>query len=296
MSNSSDPQRLLVLGVTGMLGSAMFRVLSKHHDVWGACRSGHLVGLLPEHLQNKVVTGVDVENPDSLVHVLGRVRPSVIVNCVGVVKQLRAADDPLIALPLNSLLPHRLAQLAALSGARLVHISTDCVFSGRTGSYTESDVPDATDLYGQSKRWGEVDYENAVTLRTSIIGHELQGARSLLCWFLDQKDSAKGFTRAVFSGLPTDELSRIIRDFVIPHPAMRGVYHVAAERIDKYTLLAKIARAYGKNILLIPDDGLVIDRSLSARRFEQATGYKAPPWDDLIQTMHDFNKDAIHVR
>jgi len=178
--------------------------------------------------------------------------------------------------------------LAQLVGARLVHISTDCVFTGRRGGYVESDEPDATDLYGRSKLLGEVDYPNAITLRTSIVGHELTGSRSLLGWFLSQDTAVKGYTRSIFSGLPTCELARVVRDFVLPNPQLHGVFHVAAEPISKYKLLTLVNETYGKGLLIEPDDQLKIDRSLNASRFREATGYVAPTWPQLVAQMHAF--------
>lgn len=154
--------------------------------------------------------------------------------------------------------------------------------------YTEADVSDAKDLYGRSKYMGEVDYPYAITLRTSIIGHELDGARSLVGWFLAQEGSVKGFKRAIFSGLPTVEIARIIRDFVIPRPDLHGLYHVSAEPIDKYELLRLVAQVYGKNIEIISDDKLAIDRSLDSSRFRELTGYNPPSWPALVQVMHQF--------
>jgi dTDP-4-dehydrorhamnose reductase len=282
--------RVLVLGVTGMLGNAMYRVLSDSpsHTVYGTARSesarDHFSGALRENL----VTGIDAEQHDAVIRAFARVRPELVVNCVGLVKQLADANDPLQAVPLNTLLPHRLAALCGATGARLVHISTDCVFSGKQGGYRESDFPDAYDLYGRSKLLGEVDYPHAVTLRTSIIGHELAGARSLVGWFLAQEGQVKGYTRAIFSGLPTVELAHVVRDVVVPHPELSGLYHVAAEPINKYDLLKLVAEAYGKTITIEPSEDLVIDRSLNADRFRAATGYQPPAWPTLIQRMHDF--------
>lgn len=279
-----------MLGVSGMLGRAVYRVMSKGVDfeVFGTVRDVKSVNFLPDSLRSNVLAGVDVEREDSLVAVFGNVRPNVVINCVGLVKQLADSNDPLLAVPINALLPHRLAALCKVAGARLVHISTDCVFSGDKGNYLESDFPDAYDLYGRTKLIGEVDYPHAITLRTSIIGHELAGARSLLCWFLAQEGRVKGFTQAVFSGLPTNELARVIRDFVIPRPALHGLYHVAAKPIDKYALLKLIAAVYGKSIEIDPDDQLKIDRSLCADRFGEATGYVAPEWPELIRAMYKF--------
>lgn len=281
---------LLVLGVSGMLGNAMFRVLADEagHAVYGSARSESAKHHFSPALANNILTGIDVENMDVLVHLFERVKPHVVINCVGLVKQLLQVNDPLYAIPMNALLPHRLARLAQLVGARLVHISTDCVFTGRRGGYVESDEPDATDLYGRSKLLGEVDYPNAITLRTSIVGHELTGSRSLLGWFLSQDTAVKGYTRSIFSGLPTCELARVVRDFVLPNPQLHGVFHVAAEPISKYKLLTLVNETYGKGLLIEPDDQLKIDRSLNASRFREATGYVAPTWPQLVAQMHAF--------
>ena len=266
---SDKKTKVLVLGASGMLGNAVLRLFAQSagYEVVGSARSTSTLRLLPEELSDRVICGVDVEHIDSLTSLFAKARPDVVINCIGLVKQLAEADDPLVAIPINALLPHRLARLCDVAGARLVHVSTDCVFSGARGMYTEADLPDAKDLYGRSKYLGEVDYPHAITLRTSIIGHELAGAHSLVGWFLSQRDTVKGFTRAIFSGLPTVELARVIRDHVLPYPELRGLYHVSAEPINKFDLLMLIAKAYGKTIDITTDDTLVIDRSLDSSRF-----------------------------
>lgn len=280
--------KVLVFGASGMIGSAMFRVLSAKAEwqVWGTLRSTEATKYFSGDQQDKLLGGVDVERHEALVRTFARVKPDVVVNCIGLTKHHRAADDPQLALPLNALLPHRMADLCDLGGARLVHVSTDCVFAGTKGNYVESDVPDAGDVYGKSKHLGEVDYPHAITLRTSTIGHELQSAYGLLEWFLTQQGSCKGFNRAIFSGLPNTEFARVVRDVVIPRPELRGLYHVGADPIGKYELLKLIAKAYGKQIEIFRDNEFSIDRSLNSWRFNQATGYKAAAWPDLIQAMH----------
>lgn len=285
--------KVLVFGASGMIGNAMFRVLSEKMphgnevlDVWGTLRSHDALNFFAENLRGKLVSGVDVEKQDAMVRVVSRVQPDVVVNCIGLTKHHKTADDPLLALPMNALLPHRMADLCAVAGARLIHVSTDCVFAGIKGNYTEGDTPDAADVYGKSKHLGEVDYPHAITLRTSTIGHELQSTYGLLEWFLAQQGSCKGFNRAIFSGLPNVEFARVIRDVVIPHPEMRGLYHVGAEPIGKYELLKLIAKVYDKEIDIVRDDEFRIDRSLNPWRFYQATGYRAADWPELIQAMH----------
>lgn len=283
--------RVLVLGATGMLGNAVLRdfAQSGQYEVFGTARTASAASGLQPELRAKVLLGVDTEQFDSLAQAFGEARPDVVINCIGVVKQLAQAEDPLTAMPINSLLPHRLARLSKVAGARLVHVSTDCVFSGQKGAYLESDYPDADDLYGRSKLLGEVDYPHAITLRTSIIGHELGGgARSLLCWFLAQRGSTKGFTKAIFSGLPTVELSRVIREYVLPRTELHGLYHVSSAAIDKYSLLQHFARAYKKDIEILPSEALVIDRSLDSSRFQRVTGYVPPGWAELVDRMAAF--------
>lgn len=273
-----------------MLGNAVLRLFAQRpeYQVFGSVRSHAARRLLPYDMHPNVIAGVDVENIDSLTHLFAVVHPDVVINCVGLVKQLAKADDPLAAIPINALLPHRLARLCEVAGARLVHMGTDCVFSGAKGMYTETDVADAIDLYGRSKYLGEVDYPHAITLRTSIIGHELDSARSLIGWFLAQEGFVNGYKHVIFSGLPTVEIARVIRDHVIPLPELHGVYHVSAKPINKFDLLTLVAQIYGKIIRISADDQLVIDRSLDSTRFQQATGYAQKPWPELVQSMRDF--------
>lgn len=283
--------RVLVLGVSGMLGNAMVRVLSESAGlkVFGTARSAIALRYFKPEIEQRIITGVDIENQDSLVRVFAKVKPQVVVNCIGLVKQLAEADDPLIALPINAILPHRLARLCELGGARLVHVSTDCVFSGAKGNYAESDSSDAKDLYGRSKFLGEVTEPHTITLRTSIIGRELNSSHGLIDWFLSQEGRVKGYIKAVFSGLPTVELAQVVRDVVLPHPQLSGLYHVAATPIAKFDLLRMVAEIYGKTIDIVPDDTVVIDRSLNAGRFHKATGYAPPAWPELIKKMYQFN-------
>lgn len=282
--------KVLVLGVTGMLGNAVFRALSRDgaHQTWGTLRSASALRHFVQDSHARLLSGVDVLDQDALTAVMARVKPDVVINCVGLIKQLADAKDPLTALPINAMLPHRLARLCELGGARLIHVSTDCVFAGRKGLYQESDLSDAEDLYGKSKYIGELhELPHAITLRTSIIGHELGSSHALVDWFLSQQGCVKGFTKAIFSGLPTVELARVIKDFVIPLPQLNGLYHVSAEPIDKFRLLSLVAAHYGKVIEIHPDDTLAIDRSLDGARFREATGYVAPAWSELIRCMHE---------
>lgn len=282
--------KVLVIGASGMIGSTVFRVLSEKSDwdVFGTVRDGSVKRFFSAVLGERLIAGVDVEYQDLLVKVLDQIRPDVVVNCAGLTKHKPEAEDPLVSIPINTLMPHRLAGLCKLVGVRLIHVSTDCVFSGEKGGYVEDDFADARDVYGKSKALGEVHYPHSITLRTSTIGHELQSKYGLLDWFLSQEGRCKGYTRAIFSGLPTVIFSQVIRDVVIPHKELSGLYHVAAKPIAKLDLLKLIADVYGKTIDIVPDDQLVIDRSLNADRFQLATGYAAPEWPELIKLMHAY--------
>jgi dTDP-4-dehydrorhamnose reductase len=282
--------KVLVLGASGMLGNAVCRyfVREKRHAVVGSVRSDAAKQRLPSELHSSIFPGVDATRIDVVARLFAAIKPQAVINCIGIVKQLPGADDPLEAIPVNALLPHRLAQLCAVAGAHLIHVSTDCVFSGAKGNYRESDAPDARDLYGRSKLLGEIEYPHTVTLRTSIIGPERESAHGLVAWFLTQKRPVSGYTKAIFSGLPTVELARVIHDFVLPHPDLRGLYHVSSSPIDKCALLRLIAREYQKTIQISPDDQIVIDRSLDSERFRRATGYASPAWPDLVRAMHEF--------
>lgn len=280
---------MLIVGATGMLGNTLMRLFSKSEgmSVWGTVR--RVPGAFANQpFRDRLIPGVDVAEFDTLIHAFAIARPDVVINCVGLVKQLAEADRPLSAIPVNSVLPHRLASLAEAVGARFVHVSTDCVFSGRKGMYAEDDFADAYDLYGRSKLLGEVDAAHAITLRTSIIGHELNSAQGLVEWFLSQQEHVRGFRKAIFSGLPTVELGRVIRDYVLPQAVLRGVYHVSAEPISKYDLLRLVAEVYRRSTRIIPDDEFVLDRSLDSSRFRTATGYSPPVWSELVRSMKDF--------
>ena len=280
--------KILVFGASGMIGSAMFRVLFGHRswDVMGTLRTSIDRKYFSVNQQEKLIADIDVEKQDVLVQIFAKFKPDIVVNCIGLTKHHKEAEDVLKAIPLNALLPHRMADICALAGARLIHISTDCVFSGIKGNYVETDVPDATDIYGRTKQLGEVQYSHAVTLRTSTIGHELQSNYGLLEWFLSQQESCKGFSRAIFSGLPNTEFARIVRDLVIPRPDIHGLYHVGARSINKYELLKLIATSYGKEIQIIKEEKFSIDRSLNSDRFWKVMDRQPSDWPKLVESMH----------
>ncbi len=275
--------KILVLGSSGMIGSTMFRILAQQStwQVFGSIRAKIFQGLPP----GPIVTGIDLTNHDHLEHLFSQTHPDVVVNCAGITKHLPEGGDPILALTMNALLPHRLSRLCEIANARLIHVSTDCIFSGHIGNYKEQDVADASDLYGKTKALGELKDGNNLTLRTSTIGHENGTCFGLVEWFLSQA-KCKGFRNAIFSGLPSVEFARVVRDIVIPNSSLTGLYHVGASPIDKLSLLQIIARIYQKDIAISIDETFHINRSLNTDKFATATGYRALAWPKLIETMY----------
>lgn len=274
--------RVLILGAGGMLGHKVWEIFRDRFD----CRAAVRTRLpLPLFDDERVIDGFDATDFDATTRLIAKVGPDVVVNCIGVVKQLAAAHDPIASITLNSLFPHIAARACAEAGARMIHISTDCVFVGTRGRYSEDDTPDAADLYGRSKLLGEVT-GNELTIRTSIIGRELRTANGLVEWFLANRGgSVRGFTNAIFSGVTTTMLTRILAGVIEQHPSLRGLYHVAGAAISKYDLLVMLNAAIGAGVMIMPDDGFVIDRSLDATRFQSATGLEPPQWPEMIAAL-----------
>jgi dTDP-4-dehydrorhamnose reductase len=279
--------RILILGGDGMLGHQIFRHFKEKHDVRSTVRLGREAYegyRLFE--QGTAFYGIEVRQTDALLEVIADFRPEAVVNAVGIVKQRSEAKEVIPSLEINSLLPHRLAAVCRAIGARLVHLSTDCVFSGRKGNYCEADFADADDLYGRTKFLGEVSESHCLTLRTSMIGPELSRKTGLLEWFLAQRgQTVKGFTNAIFSGFPTSELARIVERALVDVPTVHGVYHVAARPISKYDLLTLIRDRLRLPITIERDSTFKCDRSLDASRFHRDTGYAPPTWEVMIDDM-----------
>lgn len=280
--------RILVLGAAGMLGHQLVRHLAADHDVSGTVRALEH-GAARELLRgscDRLLEGVDATDLDSVAAALDDTRPDAVLNCIGVIKQLREAHDPATSIAVNALFPHQVAGLCAPIGARLIHFSTDCVFSGRDGNYVEDDLPDATDLYGRSKLLGEVAGRGCLTLRTSIIGRDLIKDVGLVEWFLGNRGGrVKGFRNAIYSGFPTVSLAGIVAWLLADHDGLEGVYHVSSPPIDKYDLLVRIRDAMGLDIEIVADDEIEIDRSLNCDRFRAATGFEPPSWDELVAAL-----------
>lgn len=270
--------KILILGASGMLGHALYSELKKKHEVWGTVRS--------KKWHPTLLEGFDVDNLIKIDELVAQVKPDFVINCIGIIKQLKASKDKIASIEVNSLWPHRLAEICERHNAKMIHFSTDCVFSGAKGNYIESDLADARDTYGLSKFMGEVDYPHTLTLITSIIGHELSSNVSLVDWFLSQKVECKGFTKAIYSGFPTVVVAKFLSDYIFNN-FISGVYHFSSDPISKYDLLKLVAQEYKKDIIIHPSDELVIDRSLNSDRLRKELNFQPQSWPEMIKMMHE---------
>lgn len=282
--------KILIIGGSGMLGNALLRFFSrkKNLDVSTTIRSSQLLGISNKSCNYQLFNNIHLEDKKDISKVFDQVRPDVVINCAGVIKHSNESIDYLKVLLLNTILPHYLAKLSENFNARLIHFSTDCVFSGSKGNYNESDFPDASDFYGRSKLLGEINYPNTITIRTSLVGHELNSTKNLIEWFLMQNHEIKGYNEAIFSGLSTFEVAKIIDTYILPNKKLEGLYHLSSQPISKYGLLLLVKNIYKKSIGIIKDHSLKINRSLDSSRFCKATNYVSKPWDLMIQEMKEF--------
>ena len=280
--------KILILGGHGMLGHKLVQVLSERFEVYTTIRSKKkYYSESPVFQKVYFLENTFVESFDSIINAIKTVKPQFIINCIGVIKQRSAAKDPITSITINSLFPNRLLQLCQAANIQLIHISTDCVFSGRKGNYLEADIPDAEDLYGRTKLLGEPNAPGCLTIRTSIIGRELESSHGLIEWFLSQeKQKIKGYKKAIFSGFTTIALAEILSKVVTDFPQLSGLYHVSSAPISKYNLLSLVKQIYGLNIEIDADETIKCDRSLNSEKFRQATGILIPEWSTLVEQMY----------
>ncbi len=279
--------KVLVIGASGMLGHKLIQALNERFEVWATLK-GNFTDYERYGIFNKKRTLdlIDAERFETVEKALLEIRPQVIFNAVGIIKQLPTSKNVIKTLTINSIFPHRLVETAEKINARLINISTDCVFDGEKGNYTEEDVSNALDVYGKSKNLGEVMGANCLTLRTSIIGREMQTSHSLVEWFLSNRGKkVKGFVNAIYSGFPTIVLADIFADLIENQPNLNGLYHVSAEPINKFGLLQLINEAYQADIEIEPFTDFLIDRSLDSTKFRKETGFNSPSWREMIKIM-----------
>ena len=281
--------RILILGAYGMLGHKLWRILGRKHETYATCRASRRGLDLAFCLDSaRLIPNVTAEYFDSVIESIDSVCPDVVINCIGIVKQRPQAKETIPSILVNALFPHRLASLCKRTNTRLIHFSTDCVFSGKKGMYVETDIPDAEDLYGRTKHLGEINEKGCVTIRSSIIGRELTGRMGFLEWVLSNKGGAvSGFTNAIYSGFTTTEMARIVNLVIKDYPELSGVWHVASKPISKFDLLNKINSKLNAGIIIRPDGNFCCDRSLNAEAFNKKTGYIPPSWDVMIEGLSE---------
>lgn len=287
--------KLLIIGATGMLGHKLALKLSRKHEVYATVRGEEI----PVFFKNvtvpslEIIGGVNAFSLETVENAIMHVRPDYVLNCVGIVKQLKEASDPVISIVINALFPNQLQNLSVKHGFRLIHFSTDCVFSGKLGPYQQSAPSDVNDLYGMTKFLGEVSGPNSLTIRSSIIGRELSNPTGLVEWFLSHRGGAvKGFRHALYTGLTTNEAADLVDFIITTHPYLSGLYQVASQEISKYDLLKLINDVYETGTKIETDTDFHCDRRLAGGAFRDATGWSAKSWEEMIKTM--FEEDKLY--
>jgi dTDP-4-dehydrorhamnose reductase len=279
--------KILILGGSGMLGHKLVQTWRNSFEIAATFRrfdnkfisAGIFDGV-------KIYENIVAEEFNSVLNVIKEFQPEVVINCIGIIKQLKDAKNAIPSISINALFPHRLADVCLSIGARLICISTDCVFSGKKGNYKEDDFADANDLYGRTKFLGEVSTNNSLTLRSSIIGREIGTAHSLVDWFLsNQGKKIKGYTKAIYSGFPTVIFADILADLIINHKSLNGIWQVSSDPISKYRLLTLIRDEYGIDIEIEPSEEVIIDRSLNSEKFRSVTGFVPKTWEHMVKEM-----------
>ena len=286
--------KILIFGATGMLGHTLFNFLGqKDSDLktFGIVRDESDFRFFTKDQAKKLISAkIDIRYED-INKIIEKVEPDLVLNCIGLIKQDNKSKSSIDSISINSLLPHIISKVCDDNKIRLIHFSTDCVFLGTKGNYSERDDPDSNDLYGLSKLLGEVNSPYHLTLRTSIIGHEIKKKLGLLEWFLNEKNEIKGFSNAIFSGLTTFEIAKFIKNFIIPETKISGIYHLSSEPISKYNLLKMINELYDVNHKITKFDEIIIDRSLNSNQLRRLTGYSPPEWEQMISEMKEWNKN-----
>lgn len=283
-------KKILILGTYGMLGHQLFLQLQKNFEVYGTVRKFQTKyeTLFPK---SRIFENINAEEISNIESVIQDIKPDIILNCIGIIKQRKTKKSQILNISINALFPHKLAKICEEKNIKIIHFSTDCVFSGKKGNYNKTDFSDAEDLYGRTKYLGELDYPHCLTIRSSIIGPELYNKKSLWEWVLSQKgNTIEGFTEAIYSGITTVEMSNIIENIITNFPDLHGVYQIASQSISKHHLLELINRLQNLNLNIIPSKKVICDRSLNGSEFYKKTNYLIPNWETMIQELINESK------
>jgi len=288
-------QKVLILGGSGMLGHVLVNSFSSDFNLWCTVRnkSEKLLKALNVD-KDKIIDNIDIENFEKLYDLISEIKPDVIVNCIGIVKQVSDAKNINKSLLVNSLLPNYLKLLSNFHNFRLIHISTDCVFSGNKGNYKEEDICDASDIYGKTKILGEINQNNCLTLRTSFIGPEIETNNGLLNWFINNdSNEVSGYKNALFSGFTSIELSKIIKRIIMDYKNISGIYHLSSSPINKFDLLNLINEIFGLGKNIIPLEEPSINRSLNSNKIKKILNFDFLTWKNMIEELHLHYKAKI---
>jgi dTDP-4-dehydrorhamnose reductase len=287
--------RILIIGGDGMLGHTLYQYLKTKHSVKVTLRQPYENYKKYQIFEKEnVFCNIDIQQLQPLAEVLAAFKPEAVINCVGLIKQRPDKENIALNLEVNALFPHQLSLLCQKIAARLIHMSTDCVFDGKQGNYCETDLCNAEDTYGKTKFLGELHEPHTITLRTSIIGYELKNKQSLLEWVLSQKNGTiQGYTNALYSGFTTHEMARIIERVLLHYPKHHGLYHVASNCINKHELLSLINQYFELNINVLKNNEFTCFRNLNGQFFNQDFSYVPPSWETMISELAAIYKQNL---
>jgi dTDP-4-dehydrorhamnose reductase len=280
--------RILILGGTGLLGHKMWQRLSARlGDVYVTLRkSKKLYEKCGLFRSSKAIDQVELNDFSRLKNVLDDIKPAIVINCAGVTLRNPEATDTISSITMNALLPHKVLAWCKENGAKAIHFSTVCVFDGKDGHYDENSPPNARDIYGRTKSLGDLIDPQALTIRSSFIGRELQAGTELMEWFLSQRGKKiKGFRRAIFTGVTTSVMADIVADIIERFPDMSGLYHLSSEVISKHDLLGLLRDACKVDVEIEPDDAYECRRDLDDRKLRQAIGFRCPSWKQMAEDL-----------
>jgi dTDP-4-dehydrorhamnose reductase len=283
--------RILILGGNGMIGHKMYQILSKFkEDTWVTLRNDlSTYSFSSIYNYEKVIDNIDLTDFNKLSRILNEIKPDIILNASGITIRRGVEKIKSNTILINSALPHFLNEWVSFNNKRLIHFSTDCVFSGKKGDYLDTDIKDAYDLYGSTKSLGEIiDSQFAVTLRGSMIGRELENKTELFEWFLKQKNKKiKGFSEVIYSGITTVKMAEIILTLINNYPNLTGIYNISSKPITKLALLKLCNEYFDVNAIIEMDGSYSSNKNLISEKFFNHIGMKQPNWEDLIKQLKD---------
>ena len=280
--------KIFITGIDGMIGHKIAQSLSKEHTIIGSSRKN----IKSEDLginDCELITHDFLK--DDILEILDKINPEIIVNCAGITIRRGINDNYDNTILLNSNLPHIIDDWTERNQSKLIHFSSDCVFSGKKGNYLDESIPDATDLYGLSKSRGEVKSKNTLTIRCSIIGREIFNHTELFEWIYSMRGKQiKGYNNVLYSGVTSIWMGRVLKKILKYHTELSGIYNISSEPITKYSLLNLINEHFKLGIEISRDNKIKSNKVLISKKFTEITDINPPNWDDL---MTELKEDCI---